>query len=185
MTHTDRSKGAVLLTRVGSTQDAIAQKLDVSPSIVAHWQVGSRRPGMPNRKLLFETYGIPLESWDEAPSASPLARAVETPEAITAGTAQTVAVRATALEAAADSLMTFVTVEGNATPHERAKVINSLAHTLNNLRRLKGEAMPEGKVLRHPQWVALKEAVLRALARHPAARLDVISALETIEGNSD
>lgn len=174
-----RSRGAGLFTRIGSTQTELARKLDVSTGIVAMWQSGQRVPGLPNRKLLLERYKIPIEAWDQpadaAPSmASPASKGEPWGEGVVGG-------RIVALERLVDGLMREIDAPGDSTPHERAKVMTSLGHTLNTLRRLKGEDVGEARVARHPKWVELRRAILDALDPHPDALDDVIAAIEMLE----
>ncbi len=49
MTHHARSKGAVLLARVGQTQDEIAARVTVSRVSVSHWLRGETLPAKKRR----------------------------------------------------------------------------------------------------------------------------------------
>jgi hypothetical protein len=63
-------------------------------------------------------------------------------------------------------------------PLEHAKVTTEVARNLDRLRALRGESLPEVKVVRLPAWLSLRDRILDALRAHPDALRDVLDELE-------
>jgi transcriptional regulator with XRE-family HTH domain len=61
-----RTEGQHLLGRVAHryTQEAIAEKLGVSQTIISQWISGRCKPVYENRRALFENYGIDMDAWE-------------------------------------------------------------------------------------------------------------------------
>jgi transcriptional regulator with XRE-family HTH domain len=65
-----RSRGSVLLARVGERQEDVARACGCSRSAVGHWMTGHSRPAGDFRQRLRDQYDIPVEAWAE--DAAPL-----------------------------------------------------------------------------------------------------------------
>ncbi len=60
-----RSRGAVLVARLGLDQVVIARRCGVVRSTVGHWTTGTRKPSDTHRVILRDVYGVPIEAWIE------------------------------------------------------------------------------------------------------------------------
>jgi transcriptional regulator with XRE-family HTH domain len=60
-----RSRGAVLVARLGLDQAVIARRCGVARSAVGHWITGTRKPSDAHRVILLDVYGVPLAAWVE------------------------------------------------------------------------------------------------------------------------
>ncbi len=174
-----RSRGALLFKRVGSTQAELARRLSVGTGIVAMWQSGQRKPGIPNRKLLLDQFRIPIESWDEEPESAVAASPIKKSSVDWGPT--TVLSRIETLERIVEDTLSRVESDADMTLLEQAKVMSLLGRTLGELRRLKGEEVAEIRVLRHPKWIEVRTAIVEALGDHPEALASVVSSLEVAE----
>ncbi len=175
----DRSRGAGLLSRVGQTQAQLASRLGVSTGIVAMWISGQRKPGLPNRKMLLDALKIPIESWDEevsTPASVPPPRVERDSQPWGEAAAS---FRIERLQRIVDAQLDQLDAPlDDMGPLEHAKVTTEVARNLDRLRALRGEALPEVKVLRLPAWIALRDRILAALKPHPDALRDVLDELD-------
>ncbi len=170
-----RSRGAVALLRLGKTQPALALALGVSKAIVAMWQSGDRTPSLPNRRAMRDKFGIALEAWDEEPS-TPLSERPAEPEPVWRDSAATS--RVERLQASVDQELEALRTDADMTPLERTKVRESIARTLNSIRRYKGEEVSEIKVLRHPKWQEIWDILLDVLQDEPEYLKTLLERLE-------
>ena len=191
-TTTARSKGSFLLARVGQTEAAIAGKLSIAPGQVHGWLTGQRRPQTQNRLKLQELFQIPLLSWDVAykgkalaqlPAAPPPEPAQPThpPPAGVDAKPVTVTERVIAVEALIDTLMHSITTDTTSTPAEQAKVLTLLTTSLAQLRRLKGEEIPEARITKQPAWHRLRDQILDSLEKFPEAFRAVLAEIDLSE----
>ncbi len=176
-----RSRGAVALLRLGKTQPQVAITLGVSKAIVAMWQSGERTPSMPNRKAMREKFGIALEAWDETPE-TPLSVAPASPR--TEWRDSAALSRIERLQVSVDQELDALATDVEMTPLERTKVRESVARTLNSIRRMKGEEVAEVKVLKHPKWQAIWAAVFDVLRDEPEYLREILARLEADERDS-
>lgn len=185
-----RSLGARELQRRGKTQEAIAEKVGVSRVAVSHWLSGNTKPGAAKRAALAAAYGIPPEAWDQ--KIPPKAKAAApTPAAaiVAAGSdpiPEGVLGKAKMLEQMAHDLMVRLQEEMRAekpesTHLEVAKVMNSVATTLNLLAKLTGQYELGSRLLKLPMWKRIEAALYAALANHPKAAADLGTHLRALE----
>lgn len=174
-----RTHGSRALARLSKTQQQIGLHLDVSREIVAKWLSGERSPGLPNRKLIQETYGITIESWDQEIEHLSEPK----PSGDLWGDSSALS-RVDRLERIVDAQLQSVETDAEMTPLERSKVSAELARTLNAIRRLKGEEVSEIKVLKHPKWQAIRDAVLEELQDDPERLERILERLEEYERRS-
>ena len=189
----ERSRGAALLARVGARQDDIAMQVGVSRVAVIHWLKGATKPTLRARASLHATYGIPITSWDEpiimidkvsghaSATELPAPRVAERAIATFGRVPDGVLAKAAALEQMAHELMTKLQNEEGATPLEQAKVMASIATTLNLLAKLTGQFELGARLLTLPMWKEIERALERALANHPAAAADVATELGKLD----
>jgi transcriptional regulator with XRE-family HTH domain len=180
-----RSRGAVLLARVGQTQEEVAARLKVSRVAVSHWLNGTTKPTRRKREIFLAQYGIPLTSWDEPPSTVestvPRPRPVAEPDATMAPIPEGVIAKARALEQMAHELMQGLRDDPSATPLEKAKVMNSVASTLALLARLTGQFDLGTRLLRLPMWKRIERALEDGLRGYPDAARSVELQLRALE----
>lgn len=191
-----RSRGALLLGRTGQTQDDIGAVVGVSRAAVAQWMNGSTRPGRPAREKLLATYGIPSEAWDESarkpkapPSETPVGSApleppalpppaqAPDPDAVPDG----VLGKAKMLEDMAHDMLRDLRADTEAFPLEKAKVMNSIAGTLNLLAKLTGQFELGARLFKLPVWKRIEQAAEKALAKHPEAAAALAGELRAVE----
>ncbi|XXX82787.1 helix-turn-helix transcriptional regulator [Sorangium sp. So ce134] len=60
-----RTRGAVLVARLGLDQVVIARRCGVARSTVGHWITGVRKPLDTHRVILRDVYGVPPDAWLE------------------------------------------------------------------------------------------------------------------------
>lgn len=63
-----RSRGSVMLARLGLTEKEIARRCRRTRSAVGHWLTGHARPDGDMRLTLRAIYEIPIEAWTEPAS---------------------------------------------------------------------------------------------------------------------
>lgn len=178
-----RSRGAFLLSRTGQTQDEIASHASVSRVAVSQWMNGATKPGKKKREVLSDVYGIAEEAWDEehaprdsvrVPSSAPRISSEEIPAGVLP--------KAAKLEEMALRLMTELQDDPESPPLERAKVMSSVAQTLNLLAKLTGQFDLGAQLFQLPTWKNIEAALERALDKHPAAARDVAEELRKLDG---
>ncbi len=173
-----RSRGTLALLRLGKTQPQIASTLGVSKAIVAMWQSGDRTPSLPNRRAMLEKFKIALEAWDEEQD-TPLSVRPSAPRAEWRDSASTS--RIELLQASVDEELEMLKSDVEMTPLERTKVRESIARTLNSIRRYKGEEVSEVKVLKHPKWQEIWAVLLDVLQDEPEYLRTLLERLEDDE----
>lgn len=193
-----RSRGAVMLGRTGQTQDDIGAVVGVSRAAVAQWMNGSTRPGRPAREKLLATYGIPAEAWDESarkpkappseipdgaplePTASPSqlpSAPAPSPDPVPDG----VLGKAKMLEDMAHDMLLDLRADTEAFPIEKARVMASIAQTLNLLAKLTGQFELGARIFKLPVWKRIEQAAEKALANHPEAAAAFAGELRAVE----
>jgi hypothetical protein len=65
-----RTRGSVLLVRLGLPQKQIATRCRRSRSTVGHWGTGHAKPRDDERLILRDAFGIPLDAWVQPFEAS-------------------------------------------------------------------------------------------------------------------
>ncbi len=183
-----RSLGARELQRRGKTQEAIAEKVGVSRVAVSHWLAGTTKPGPAKRAALAAAYGIPPEAWDQKipPKAKAAAAALPSAPIAPVEIPEGVLGKAKMLEQMAHDLMVRLQEEMRAdkpdsTHLEVAKVMNSVATTLNLLAKLTGQYELGSRLFRLPVWKRIEAAIYAGLSAHPKAAAELAKHLRTLE----
>jgi hypothetical protein len=163
----------------------LSSKLHVSTGIVAMWQSGQRTPNIENRRLIAATLKpkIPIEWWDQEPESSTPARTKQTDHKrreppLTEASSDAKLER---LERLAENLEAEIETGEGVTMLERAKTLSLLTATCANIKKLRGEGIPESKVLRSERWKRVERRLLEALRPHPAALRAVGEALRELD----
>lgn len=173
--------GAVLLGRVGKTQEEIATDCGVSRALVGHWRNGLRVPSEAHQARLEVRHSIPRSSWQEAPPAAVAARlgaqALRESNGRSSGSGgPSEGTRELALRLAgkATSLLDRIEQDEEASYRERAAVMTAVLQTLRLLAMCESD---EEKLLRSPHWQRLEEKICEALQPFPEAADAVSKAL--------
>lgn len=175
----ERSEGAVLLARVGSTQEEIAAATGIHRVRIAQYKSGQRMPGPVNRKKFKKHYGIPEASWDKSPKGEPA-----TPSLHTSTNGGSVLARAERLQNMVDELLDKLNNDAKTTPLEKAKVMASTAGTITLLGKLTGESreISEARIIRLPAFRRVVDRMKEALRPWPEAARAVGEALKELDG---
>jgi transcriptional regulator with XRE-family HTH domain len=175
-----RSQGAILLSRVGLTQETIAAELGVTRVRVAQFQTGSHRPGPANRAIFKRVYGIPEVAWDDFAVPPPAIPASPPPPDEPWSLARRIERFQRILDKSLDELESS---DAHATPYERAKVQKSLVGTIAELGKLTGESLliDETKIIRLPRFRRIMAIISKALEPWPDAMRAVGEALAELE----
>lgn len=181
-----RSVGARELLRRGQTQEAIAKRVKVSRVAVAHWLSGETKPSAAKRILIAEAYGIPPEAWDQKATTKPKSKDAAAPASPPAPIPEGVLGKARQLEQMAHDLMSklqaeLANPEGPSTHLEVAKVMNSVASTLNLLAKITGQFELGSRLFKLPVWKRIEGALARGLEGHPKAAAAVAAELRRVE----
>lgn len=187
-----RNYGAVLLTRTGQKQDAIAVAVERSRVTVSNWMNGRKKPDVETaRPRLLELYGIPLDAWDQDPPEAPRkARTTMTDLApigassLLSTAPDVVLQRAERLGAMVDELVEQVQDDPEAVPLEKARVMGAAAQTLALLSKLLGQFDLGTRFFRLPMWREVERALERGLTGHPEAAAAVARELRRVEAES-
>jgi transcriptional regulator with XRE-family HTH domain len=172
----------VLLASTGQTQEQIAKAAGVSRVTVNHWCSGATKPLPEKRTILREKFDIPDESWEESPEKR---SAKKVSEAALVPIPRGVHGKAAALEQMAEQLLLEVQVKGQSTPHERARVMSSIAATLQRLSKLSRDYQHGTDVMTWPFWKKIEAALEEALTPYPDAAKAVSVAFGELRGESD
>lgn len=177
-----RTEGQRELLRRGQTQEVIATKLGVSRVAVSHWLSGATKPGAAKRVEIARAYGIPPEAWDTPVGKKMKGKAAAKDEAPAAATIPDgVLGKARALEQMAHDLMAKLQNDEKSTHLEQAKVMNSVASTLNLLAKITGQFELGSRLFKLPVWVRIEGALQRGLHGHPEAAKSVAAELRRVE----
>ncbi len=179
---TQRSHGAILLARTAQTQDAIAEKVSVSRVAVSQWRSGATKPAPKKRAVLLEQFGIPIAAWDDVPKKSQKKSVPAEPTPPPAPLAERipgdVIGKARMLEEMAlEQMRDLQDPELGVTPLEKAKVMASVAATLNLLAKLTGQFDLGARLFRLPIWKRIEKALEEGLRGHPKAAAAVARSL--------
>jgi transcriptional regulator with XRE-family HTH domain len=171
-----RSKGAVEFARLGLDGTEVARALDVSEPVVSLWKSGQRKPGIANRKAIFDRYGKPpIEAWDEAPgdesAATTLPRWGD-------GTIRAIA---ETIKAAVKEQVEKVIGDAKATPEERIGIALDAAEALQKLQKLTGENVDEITLLKHPKFQRAMAEIIAASKPFPEASRAIGRALQRLD----
>lgn len=178
----NRSKGAILLARIGVTQEEMAAETGIHQTRISNYLTGIRKPGPGRRRLFLRRYKVPIESWDEAPDAkATLARTSPSPAPPPVVDVQARALR---LQSMVDETLDRVMRNKKTTPLERTKVLASAATTIAVIGKLTGDAqqISEQRIARLPAWRRIKDEMMRALTPWPDAMRAVGEALVRLDG---
>lgn len=185
----ERTRGGVALLRTGKSQDEIAKLIDTSRGNVSSYLAGRWKPGDEMRAKIAEVFGIPTPWWDEGHelvevkgtngTVGVVAPAIVPFEMPTGANAQTAALDESIQQQM--RLLLDPNVKPTPSPFERAKVSEKLAVALKNLAMIRGS--DPRRVLKDSLWLRIRDALRRALAKHPAALEDVESELVKIEAD--
>lgn len=181
------TEGSVALKRVceRSTFAAVGKLIGASESAVRHYTTGRRTPAEEVRVRIQTVHGISAGLWDVriavvAPVAPPVqaeepSAAAEDPldaHSVAEETVRTLRGQLAKLDA-----------DPEATSRERASVSTALTSATRLLARTSGSfEVTQATILRSPHWVALKAAIVDALAPVPGALDAMQKALEVYEG---
>ena len=182
-----RSQGSVALRRrVGRelSQEAVASAVGVSRVTVSNWMNGTKRPAPAKRDRIRELYGIEPSSWDAAPAKVPKADApppLRAPGETREVTPDSVLEQAADLERRARVLLEDLDNDAEATPLERAKVMNSVTQTLALIAKITGQFDLGQRFFRLPVWREIERALERGLHGHPDAASAVGRELRLVE----
>jgi transcriptional regulator with XRE-family HTH domain len=175
---------------MGSTQEEIASRLGVTRVAVSQWLSGATRPAPSKRSAIAEVYGIAPELWEHASSDPPAPdRPAPTAEREHAAReraprerpADGVLGKAHRLEQMAHELMERVQADPNATPLEQARVMASVAATLNLIAKITGQYELGARIMRLPMWRRIERAIADALQPFPEAAAAVAEAMRRLE----
>lgn len=185
-----RSKGSAGLARTGLSQQDIGARVaaktkkTVSHVAVGKWLRGESKPDPDKRAALKKLFGIEPTSWDEAgetkskpePAHKKTGRTVEPiPEGV-AGKAQW-------LEKRVHNLMSELETDAESTPLERARVMASLASTLNLIAKITGQMDLGARFFQLPMWKNVERAIEAALEKYPDAAAAVGNALIALDAS--
>jgi transcriptional regulator with XRE-family HTH domain len=178
------------LARVGSTQQEIATRVGVTHAAVNQWLSGQTRPSAQKRQTIAGIYGIAPDLWEHATSDPPAperpAPAAERDHAPRERAprerpADGVLGKAHRLEQMAHELMERVQADPNATPLEQARVMASVAATLNLIAKITGQFELGARIMRLPMWRKIERAIADALQPFPEAAAAVAEAMRRLE----
>lgn len=173
-----RSLGALMLARSGKTDAEIATLCRVSAPAVNYWKAGKKKPSTAKRKILAKHFDILVAAWDQAPPDAASSPAPETTTEVFV-----VDAKFAELEKLANELLVYVRTAGDATPAEKAKVMNSIANTLRVIDQR--EQGLEKRILALPKWKRIERTILGALRQHPDALTAVLTALEDLRDETE
>lgn len=163
----------------------------MSRAAAGYWCTGAKKPGPAKREILREWLGIDPTWWDEYPkasatSSSPAAQVAAESSPTTPPAAKTSIpvgslAMAAELEKRAQRMMQNLENDPLVTPLEEAKVMASIAGTLNLLAKLTGEYELGRRLFKLPIWQRIRAAHAAGLKGHPQAAAQLARELERLE----
>lgn len=178
----DRNQGAAMLARTGKTQTDIASEMNVSVVTAHDWFHSEKRPGAANRTRLRELYKVPEPSWDlpaETKRVPVASAAGDDAKAIGGAFAMS-----RELEEMARIQIEQLRNDEESSPLERARVMASIASTLNVLAKVTGQYDLGRRMLSLPIWKRIEEELAIALRDHPKAARAVAERFEQLEAET-
>jgi transcriptional regulator with XRE-family HTH domain len=169
------SRGAVLLGKLACSQKEIAEIVGRSGATVSHWRNGERVPVIEDRLKLQATYGIPSGAWDEEPNNKPVGHGSNTAELPTEERAQTAKEMAQSLARQAQRNIELMERDEELPFRERNRLITACTSAIKLLAQCE---LDEAKIVRSPQWAALKKLIIDALEPFDDATAAVVVAFE-------
>ena len=170
-----------MLQRTGATEEEIGGVCAVSSVAAHYWKAGDKKPTKTKRAILFAKYGIPEPSWDE-PARQ---REIETVPVDDSdaheddGEGASVDAMISKLKRMAKKFLGELRDDADMAPLGRARVMSSLASTLNVLAKMSGDYDLGRRVLQTPVWKRLEARIVKALEPHPEAMAAVVDAIES------
>lgn len=176
-----KTQGAVLLAKLGKTQQDIAEAIGVSRPLVAFWLHDQRSPTVEMRGRMMKRFQIPADAWDQ--EAKVKAKPIATPAPAAASTvAPSPELDPGDVVGGCKAQIARLTVERLASddPKLRARFEELELNARHKLSMYLGEGrvITEAVLLRSPAFQKVVVKILGALHNHPAALLDVTEALE-------
>ncbi len=168
-----RNHGAYLLAKVGKPQTVLSRELGVSAVTMNHYYKSVSKPNADRRKRAFKLYGIPVESWDQPCAPDAFKPSEPIPGIGALGMARE-------LEQMARKQIDDLRSDEKATPLERARVMASLAGSLNILAKLTGQYDLNRMLFKLPAWKQVIAAHKEALEDYPEAAEALAERLQRI-----
>jgi hypothetical protein len=170
------SEGQRLLLALDKSLGEIAAAVRCNRTSVLDWRNGNKTPVPEMRARLFAAYAIPTAAWDCVPT---------TPEPERSSLPPADGAPPTTLEDCLALLALLRKARGQKglRPGDAARLAGTEVRILAlraNLEQ-KAELLEDRIVREHPRWRALKGAILKALAPHPAASKAVVEVLTAQE----
>lgn len=174
-----RNEGARLLDRTGATEEEIGAACAVSSVAAHYWKRGDKKPTKNKRAILFAKYGIPEPAWDQIAKSSAGVETVDFDDDAHEddGEGANVDAMIAELKRMAKKFLADLRDDADMAPLARARVMSSLASTLNVLAKMSGDYDLGRRVLQTPVWKRLEARILKALEGHPEAMAAVVDAI--------
>jgi hypothetical protein len=170
------SEGQRLLLALDKSLGEIASAVRCNRTSVLDWRNGNKTPVPEMRARLFTAYAIPTAAWDRVPT---------TPEPERSSLPPADGATPTTLETCVARLAQLSKQLGHKglRPADAARfmTIENRYLALRNQLQKEAELLEDRIVREHPRWQALRGALLKALAPHPAAAKAVIDVLTAQE----
>ncbi len=174
------TEGRAQLESLDASLRDIAAAAGVSRSTARRWRIGEKVPSPEERQKLRKVFGIPVGAWDSAegrgereaaPSQEPAAGPYPPRPA---GDASTLEHARYLLQCIRVDL-----VHPDLTITARSKLRSDEARTLGLIAKLERDVeLAEARYVQdHPEWRRLKQEILDALKKHPAAAKAVAEAI--------
>jgi hypothetical protein len=178
------NEGAKRLRETGATSAEVAKVIGCGLTTAMHWRNARKTPNKQSRSALQLKYKIPVGSWDLAPmtgAAKPVIKPSKNDPSL--GTGPTAG-----RDAAAAYLRRIQEYRRSLEANNASDASLLKAHALERqaisaFAKANGElgAAPDtGKVLLSPQWVDIRTAIVRAVAKYPDAARAVVEALRAL-----
>lgn len=185
-----RSAGAVLFARIGRTAEELAAEFRVSRSHAGFLLVGRKKPSDILRRRIFDRYPqIEPMLWDLPPTAleaPPVPTIPSDVPPVDAPPTLSAYAQAVQLKRIVDRIVHQVENDPSITLRERMRVIQAAAVTNVQLGKVTGEnrEVSEAKIVNHPVWRGVVDALRKALTPWPDAMLAAGEALMDLEKHS-
>lgn len=183
MSNPTKSEGAILLGKLGLSQKQVSDAVEVSRPCVSYWLSGKNKPNPAQREALFESFGVPEESWDVYPSIVPSVDSTQ-PNLVAVETTKTSETETTLRASLARLLaMRDDPSFSQLPPQEQRRHEEQVKSTALALARVTGEGRDNNvlKIKRSSAWRAIEAAFEKALAPYPEALHALTLALQEVE----